>query len=70
MWLQKLKPETPEFRELNQFNNWILSIGNGTTKAILDNDENLDTDNTTVEIPKKLLIYTTDDKIKALIKST
>jgi hypothetical protein len=45
-------------------------MGNGTTKAILDNDEILDTDNTTVEIPKEPLIYTTDDKIKALVEST
>jgi hypothetical protein len=61
-----LKRETPKFRELNQFKNWILSIRNKTTKAILDNDENLDTDNTTIKISKELLIYTTNDKNKGI----
>lgn len=70
MRLQKLNPKSSEFRELNEFSNWILSIGNGIAKAISNNDENLDTDNNTVEIPNELLIYTTDNKIKALVEST
>ena len=30
MRLQKMEPHSLEYRELNDFNNWILEIGNGT----------------------------------------
>jgi hypothetical protein len=70
MRLQKLDPQTKEFQELNEFSDWILSIGNGTAKSALNNENSLDTDNVLVEIPKDLLIFTSGNKIKALVEST
>ena len=51
MRLKRANLTTTEYKELESFNNWILSIGNGKSisadkKQILN-----DSDSTTIEIP-------------------
>jgi len=65
MRLQKVNPSTPEYEELESFNNWILSIGNGT--IIGETNIATDSDSTLIEIPKELLIQTSNNKIQALV---
>lgn len=68
MRLQKVNPSSPEYEELESFNNWILSIGNGT--IIGETNIATDSDSTLIEIPKELLIQTSNNKIQALVDST
>jgi len=68
MRLQKVNPSTPEYEELESFNNWILSIGNGT--IIGETNIATNSDSTLIEIPKELLIQTSNNKIQALVDST
>jgi hypothetical protein len=70
MRLKKINDNVVEYKELSDFNNWILEIGNGTLQqnSIFEVDQDADT--TTVEIPHDLLIYTTGSKIKALVDCT
>ncbi|PUZ64674.1 hypothetical protein GQ55_3G161600 [Panicum hallii var. hallii] len=68
MRLKNLQTNTFEYNETLDFNNWILSIGNGTNGVTNDIDE--DSDCKIVEIPSDLLITTTDNKMKVLVKST
>jgi len=65
MRLQKVNPSSPEYEELESFNNWILSIGNGT--IIGETNIATDSDSTLIEIPKELLIQTSNNKIQALV---
>jgi len=67
MRLQKLESQSPEYKQLNDFNNWILQIGNGTIKHVYPIDNDSDVDSITVEVPKDLLIDTADNKIKVLV---
>lgn len=68
MGLQKLDPHSTEYRELEDFNDWTLSIGNGTIKSDLnDKDDNTDLDSNTIEVPKNLLVNTTENKVEVLI---
>jgi ATP-dependent DNA helicase PIF1 len=68
MCLKKLQTNTFEYSETLDFNDWILSIGNGTNGVTNDIDE--DSDCKIVEIPSDLLITTTDNKMKVLVEST
>ena len=68
MRLQKVNPSTPQYEELESFNNWILSIGNGT--IIGETNIATDSDSTLIEIPKELLIQTSNNKIQALVDCT
>jgi hypothetical protein len=54
-------------KELADFNNWILAIGNGTINHVCNNDKNQDPNSMFVEIPADLLICTTENKIKILV---
>jgi len=69
MRLKKGKLTTDEYKELESFNNWILSIGNGkcisTDKKEIENNN----DTITIEIPKEFLIHATGNKIEALVQS-
>ena len=68
MHLQKVNPSSLEYEELESFNNWILSTGNGT--IIGETNIATDSDSTLIEIPKELLIQTSNNKIQALVDST
>ena len=68
MRLQKVNPSSPEYEELESFNNWILSTGNGT--IIGETNIATDSDSTLIEIPKELLIQTSNNKIQALVDCT
>jgi ATP-dependent DNA helicase PIF1 len=70
MRLQKMETHSLQYRDLNDFNNWILSIGSGTITHGYSIDENLDPDSIIVELPEDLLINTTGNKIEALIQCT
>jgi len=61
---------TYEYKELNDFNNWILSIGNGNAQNNSMSNEDDDPDYHIVEIPDDLLVKSTDNKIKALVDTT
>lgn len=63
MRLKKVEPNRIEYTELNDFNDWILSIGNGTIKSTSNSYDDLDSDNITLKIPKDLLIQTMGNKI-------
>ena len=65
MRLKKLDPYDDEYKDLQSFNDWILSIGNGTIKEPSEIDDN--SDSMTVQIPKEILIQTTGNKIEALV---
>ena len=65
MRLKKLDPYDDEYKDLQSFNDWILSIGNGTIKEPSEIDDN--SDSMTVQIPKEILIETTGNKIEALV---
>jgi hypothetical protein len=67
MRLQSLDSQSPAYKELANFNNWILAIGNGTINHVCNNDTNLDPDSMFVETPADLLICTTENKIKTLV---
>ena len=70
MRLKKLDMNTSEYKQLNEFNNWILSIGNGNTQndSVANTDDNIDCQ--VVQIPNDLLIKEADNKIRALVEST
>ncbi|KAJ1283306.1 hypothetical protein BS78_03G118400 [Paspalum vaginatum] len=71
MRLSKLRSNTLEHNELNDFNKWILSIRNGTIKSdTITNDTDEYEDCNIVEIPTDLLITTTGNKIQALVETT
>jgi hypothetical protein len=57
-----LQTNTFEYNETLDFNDWILSIGNGTNGVTNDIDE--DSYCKIVEIPSDLLITTTNNKMK------
>jgi len=65
-----MEPHSLEYRELNDFNNWILEIGNETITHGYSTDEDSDPDSIIVEVPSDLLINTTGNKIEALIQCT
>jgi hypothetical protein len=67
MRLQKMETHSLQYRDLNDFNNWILSIGSVTITHGYSIDENLDPDSIIVELPEDLLINTTGNKIEALM---
>jgi ATP-dependent DNA helicase PIF1 len=68
MRLKRINKNSTEYKELESFSDWMLSIGNGTIKEAshIDNDS----DSVLIQIPEELLIQTTGDKIKALVDST
>ncbi|KAG2624578.1 hypothetical protein PVAP13_3KG144027, partial [Panicum virgatum] len=70
MRLKKLDATTSEYKELNEFSEWILKIGNGTiqNKSSYTVEDNPNCD--IVEIPDDLLIKQADNKINALVEST
>jgi hypothetical protein len=70
MRLQNIKSSSTEYVDLNNFNNWILDIGNGIIKNTCNIDDDTDSDSITVQIPEDLLIHTTRNKIEALAKFT
>jgi ATP-dependent DNA helicase PIF1 len=70
MRLQKIKSNSLEYKELSDFNGWILRIGNGSEKVNKISETKEDPDSNIVEIPPDLLLYTTGNKIKALVDST
>jgi len=70
MRLQKIKSSSVEYNELSDFNDWILRIGNGSEKINNISETKEDPDSNIVEIPQDLLLYTTGNKIKALVDST
>ena len=57
---------TNEYKELESFNNWILSIGNGKCISADTKEIENENDSITIEIPKEFLIHTTGNKIQAL----
>ena len=68
MRLKRINQSSAEYKELESFNDWMLSIGNGTIKETSDTDNASDC--VLIEIPEELLVPTTGDKIKALVEST
>jgi hypothetical protein len=73
MRLKKQNMTSDEYEKLLQFNNWILSVGDGqhSSSDIVSNNTNKnDCDSIIIKIPKDLLIETTGDKIRALVDST
>jgi len=70
MRLKKLDMNTLEYKQLNEFNNWILSIGNGNTEndSVANTDDNIDCQ--VIQIPDDLLIKEASNKIRALVEST
>ncbi|KAG2661478.1 hypothetical protein PVAP13_1KG506713 [Panicum virgatum] len=68
MRLKRINQNTSEYKEIESFNNWILSVGNGDTKDSTNNDDG--SDSVLVQIPEELLIRTTGHKIGALIHYT
>ena len=70
MRLRKIEPTSTEYIEQNNFNNWILGIGNGTIKKTFNIDNDPDSDSIVVQIPEDLLIHTTGNKIDALVQFT
>jgi len=70
MRLRRLHINSSEYKEIQDFNNWILSIGNGNcqTTTLSVNDDN--TDCHLVQIPDDLLVKTTGNKIEALVHAT
>jgi len=69
MRLKKLDMNTLEYKQLNEFNNWILSIGNGNTEndSVANTDDNIDCQ--VIQIPDDLLIKEASNKIRALVES-
>jgi hypothetical protein len=68
MRLQKLHPSGPQYKDLQNFNNWILSVGNGTnteTNTITAEDNE---DIKTIKIPTDMLIQTARNRIHALVE--
>jgi len=57
MRLKRINQNTSEYKEIESFNNWILSVGNGDTKDSTNNDDG--SDSVLVQIPEELLIRTT-----------
>jgi len=70
MRLKNLDANKSEYKELNDFNQWILSIGNGDTESNTTSNTNDLSDSITVQIPDDLLIKQADNKIEALVNST
>jgi hypothetical protein len=70
MRLHRIRSSSSEYKELESFNNWILQIGYGCTKNSNKDYEDRDHDTSIVEIPKDLLLYTTESKIEALVNFT
>ncbi|KAG2596891.1 hypothetical protein PVAP13_5KG209907 [Panicum virgatum] len=68
MRLKRINQNTSEYKEIESFNNWILSVGNGDTKDSTNNDDA--SDSVLVQIPEELLIRTTGHKIGALVHYT
>jgi hypothetical protein len=68
MRLKQINQSSAEYKELESFNDWMLSIGDGTIKGTSDTDKA--SDSVLIEIPEELLVQTTGDKIKALVEST
>ena len=68
MRLKRINQNTSEYKEIESFNNWILSVGNGDTKDSTNNDDG--SDSVLVHIPEELLIRTTGHKIGALVHYT
>jgi hypothetical protein len=70
MRLKKFDANTSEYKQLNEFTQWILSIGNGS----IENKSTSDTDDLSdcveVEIPADFLIKQAKNKIEALVEST
>ncbi|KAJ1284410.1 hypothetical protein BS78_03G202000 [Paspalum vaginatum] len=66
--LKNINPNSTQYKDLESFSNWILSIGNGTAKSPLNIDD--DSDSVIIEIPKILLIQTINNKIQALVDYT
>ena len=66
--VKKYDPSAIEYQELEYFNTWILSTGNGDSTS--DNYIKSNSDSITVEIPTELLIQTTGNKIEALVRCT
>lgn len=70
MRLQKTKSNTLEYKEINDFNNWILDIGNGKINTKQSTAQNEDTDTTIILVPENLLINTGENKLEELVKFT
>jgi len=70
MRLKKIKNNSLEYKELSEFNDWILRIGNGSEKINMIPETKEDNDSNIVQIPQDLLLSTTGNKIQALIECT
>jgi len=70
MRLKRLHINSSEYKELEDFNNWILSIGNGNCQTTTLSENDNDTDCHLVQIPDDLLVKTTGNKIEALVHAT
>ncbi|KAJ1259806.1 hypothetical protein BS78_10G184200 [Paspalum vaginatum] len=70
MRLKRMQPGTSEYKKINKFNDWILTIGNRTIKHEMVQDVDEDPDCSIVDIPDDLLINTSHNKIKALVEAT
>ena len=67
MRLQKVEPNSLEYEELNRFSNWILEIEYGQTVNNDANNKDKDEDTSIIEIPRDLLLYTTENKFEKLV---
>ena len=68
MRLRKLHPNDPQYIDLQNFNNWILSVGNGAISETHNNSAEDYIDIKTIKIPAEMLIQTTGNKIQALVE--
>ena len=62
-----MEPNSLEYEELNRFSNWILEIGYGQTVNNDASNKDKDEDTSIIEIPRDLLLYTTENKIEKLV---
>ncbi|WVZ99087.1 hypothetical protein U9M48_044437, partial [Paspalum notatum var. saurae] len=53
-------------QEIARFSRWVLDIGEGTIEAVAKDGE---TEPTWIQIPRDLLLQTTDDKISCVVRS-
>ena len=62
-----MEPNSLEYEELNRFSNWILEIEYGQMVNNDANNKDKDEDTSIIEIPRDLLLYTTENKFEKLV---
>jgi hypothetical protein len=67
---KNINNDTLEYKELSNFNDWILRIGNRFENINIMSEIEECVDNTIIEIPQDLLLTTTGNKMQALVEST